>query len=55
MSQEANRREFLKTTAVGGVGLWVVGSGGSVLGKSANEKVNVAIVGVGGRGESPRR
>ena len=28
MSQRANRREFLKTTAVGGVGLWVVGSGG---------------------------
>jgi len=52
MSQRANRREFLKTTAVGGVGLWVVGSGGSVLGKAANEKVNVAIVGVGGRGRS---
>jgi predicted dehydrogenase len=52
MSQKANRREFLKTTAVGGVGLWVVGSGGSVLGKAANEKVNVAIVGVGGRGRS---
>ena len=52
MSQRANRREFLKTTAVGGVGLWVVGSGGSVLGKAANEKVNVAIVGVGGRGKA---
>ena len=52
MSQRASRREFLKTTAVGGVGLWVVGSGGSVLGKAANEKVNVAIVGVGGRGKA---
>jgi len=50
MSQQANRREFLKTTAAGGVGLWVVGSGSGVLGKSANEKVNVAIIGVGGRG-----
>ena len=50
MSPQANRREFLKTTAAGGVGLWVVGSGASVLGKSANEKVNVAIIGVGGQG-----
>jgi predicted dehydrogenase len=50
MSQKANRREFLKTSAAGGVGLWVVASGASVLGKSANEKVNVAIIGVGGRG-----
>ena len=35
-----------------GVGLWVVGSGGSVLGKAASETVNVAIVGVGGRGRA---
>jgi predicted dehydrogenase len=52
MSQRANRREFLKTTTAGGVGLWVVGSGASVLGKAANERVNVAIIGVGGRGNA---
>jgi predicted dehydrogenase len=52
MSQQANRREFLKTTATGSVGLWVVGSGASVLGKAANETVNVAIIGAGGRGRS---
>src|SRR5215469_4499674 len=52
MSHQANRRDFLKTTAAGGVGLWVVASGGSVLGKAANETVNVAIVGTGGRGRS---
>jgi predicted dehydrogenase len=52
MSPKANRREFLKTTSAGGVGLWVVASGASVLGQSANEKVNVAIVGAGGRGRA---
>ena len=52
MSRRTNRREFLQATAAGGVGLWVVGSGASVLGKSANEKVNVAIIGVGGRGNA---
>src|SRR4051794_3805642 len=52
MPPQSNRREFLKTTTAGGVGLWVVGSGASVLGKAANEKVNVAIVGVGGRGRA---
>jgi predicted dehydrogenase len=50
MSHRTNRREFLKTTAAGGTGLWVIASGASVLGKAANETVNVAIVGVGGRG-----
>jgi predicted dehydrogenase len=52
MSDQANRRDFLKTTAAGGVGLWVAASGGSVLGKAPSETVNVAIVGVGGRGRA---
>lgn len=45
-----NRRDFLRSTTAAGVGLWVVGSGSGVMGKSANDKVNVAIIGVGGRG-----
>jgi predicted dehydrogenase len=52
MTHQANRRDFLKTTAAGGVGLWVVASGGSVLGKAPSETVNVAIIGAGGRGRS---
>ena len=53
MSQGTNRREFL---AQGGAfaagGLWLAGSGAKALGYAANEKLNVAVIGVGGRGNS---
>jgi predicted dehydrogenase len=51
MSRQTNRRDFIKHSAAAGAGLWVVGSTPSLYSKSANEKVNVAIIGVGGRGE----
>ncbi len=51
MSQGTNRRQFLQTTTAAG-GLWLLGSGASALGYSANEKLNVAVVGVGGRGRA---
>ena len=47
MSQGTNRREFL---AQGGAfaagGLWLAGSGAKALGYAANEKLNVAVIGV---------
>jgi len=44
-----NRRQFLKTTTTIGVGYWL-GTSPAVRAASPNEKLNVACVGVGGRG-----
>ncbi len=54
-----NRRDFLKASAAVGIGAWVVGrgawadetnpTGGS---RSPNEKINIACIGVGGKGDS---
>jgi predicted dehydrogenase len=52
MSKGTSRRDFLKTTAVAGVGYWVAGGVGIAAGKSALETVNFASIGVGGKGES---
>ncbi len=53
MSQGTNRREFLKQTgAYAAGGLWLAGSGAKALGYAANEKLNVACIGVGGKGHS---
>ena len=43
------RRTFLKSTAAAGAGVMILGSG-ILKGKSPNEKLNVAGIGVGGRG-----
>src|SRR5947209_4109323 len=50
MSRRSNRRQFLQQTGLAGVGFWA--AGGLALGASraANEKLNVAFVGVGGMG-----
>lgn len=50
MGRSTNRRDFLRTSATAGAGLWVVGSGSNLFARSANEVVNVACVGVGGQG-----
>jgi predicted dehydrogenase len=52
MTSKANRRDFIKTSAAFGAGLWVVGSGSGVLARTPNEDVSVAFIGVGGRGGS---
>ncbi len=53
MSRTTNRREFIKTTTAGGLSLWVAaGHMPSMAADSPNEKVNIAIVGVGGMGGS---
>ncbi|MGF1580742.1 MAG: Gfo/Idh/MocA family protein [Gemmataceae bacterium] len=52
MTQRNTRRDFLKASAGIGAGLWVAGSEFPSLAKplAANDKINVAIVGCGGRG-----
>ena len=52
MQRQNNRREFLKTTAVAGVGFWAAGSAMAEESKSANEKINFACIGVDGKGKS---
>ncbi|NQT37894.1 MAG: Gfo/Idh/MocA family oxidoreductase [Planctomycetes bacterium] len=44
-----NRREMLKTSAALGAGVWL-GTAAKVNATSANEKLNVACIGVGGQG-----
>jgi predicted dehydrogenase len=53
MSRRTNRRRFIQETAIAGLGFWA--AGGIALareGKAANDKVNIACIGVGGKGSS---
>ena len=50
MKSRMNRRVFLKDTAVGAAGLVILGNSESVRTYGANEKLNVALIGVAGRG-----
>ncbi|HLJ94228.1 MAG TPA: Gfo/Idh/MocA family oxidoreductase [Gemmataceae bacterium] len=52
MEQQNNRREFLKDTTLAGVGFWVAGGLALTESRAANEKVNFACIGVGGKGDS---
>ncbi|HEV3163707.1 MAG TPA: Gfo/Idh/MocA family oxidoreductase [Isosphaeraceae bacterium] len=52
MKRRSTRRDFLRQSTAAGVGLWVVGSHSVVRGDSPNERVNVAIIGVAGRGDA---
>ena len=52
MNRRTNRRRFLKNTALAGVGICVVGPGGTAQGRSPNEKLNIGIIGSSGRGGS---
>jgi len=52
---KTNRRDFLKYTAAGSVGFWVAGRqtiADELASKSPNERINVASVGIGGKGDS---
>src|SRR5438132_6307740 len=50
MPRQSSRREFLKTTTLTGLGLWV---GSRALGaESPNERIRFACIGVGGKGDS---
>ena len=53
MKKQITRRDMLRSTALAGAGLMIVGSGGLVRGQdSPNEKINVACIGIGGRGSA---
>src|SRR5260221_14271161 len=54
---ETNRRQFLKTSAFIGASAWAVGRGAwaddaAPASSSPNEKLNIACIGIGGKGES---
>ncbi len=54
MDSKRTRRAFLRNSAMAGVGMW---GGSTVIGapRSPNEKLNIACVGVGGKGYSDMR
>lgn len=52
MSYLTDRRRFLKTTALTGVGVFVAGSAAAADSKSPNERIRFACIGVGGKGTS---
>jgi len=50
MRQQVTRRTFLTNMALTGTGLVILSNSGSVRGTPANSKLNIAGIGVGGRG-----
>jgi predicted dehydrogenase len=50
MATQSTRRAFLRNAAAGGMGLLLLENGRAARSYAANERVNVAIVGVSGRG-----
>jgi predicted dehydrogenase len=52
MTRRTHRRQFLKETAAAGLGFWVAGGVALTESRAANEQVNIACIGVGGKGDS---
>ncbi len=52
MTVSTDRRGFLQASALAGVGYWVTGSLQAAESKSSLEKIQVASIGVGGKGKS---
>src|SRR5438093_12996734 len=52
MSRQTNRRQFLHESALAGLGFWVAGGVSPAREEKPGEKLNVACVGVGGKGSS---
>ncbi len=52
MSYLTDRRRFLKSTALTGVGVFVAGTAAADDSKSPNERIRFACIGVGGKGSS---
>jgi len=50
MSKRINRRQMVQASALSGIGFWVAGRNASAQETSANEKLNIAVIGCGGRG-----
>ncbi|MCA9148355.1 MAG: Gfo/Idh/MocA family oxidoreductase [Planctomycetales bacterium] len=55
MARSMRRRDFLKTSGAAIGGYWVAGHTTPVMSQSPNEKVNVACIGVGGKGRTDSR
>jgi predicted dehydrogenase len=55
MSYLTDRRRFLKSTALTGVGVFVSGKAVAEDSKSPNERIRFACIGVGGKGQSDSR
>ena len=52
MSRRSTRRDFLKRSAAAGIGFWVAGGVARAESTSPNEKINIAVIGCGGKGHS---
>src|SRR5262245_16051673 len=55
MKHSSNRRDFIKTSAVIGAGYFATAGVSAQESKSPNEQVNIASIGVGGKGDSDSR
>jgi predicted dehydrogenase len=51
MSRRTNRRQFIRDTSLAGIGFWVAGGITRAQRRGPNEKLNIAGIGVGGKGE----
>jgi hypothetical protein len=52
MSSTTNRRDFLRNTTLASTGFWVAGSTVWAESKSPNEKLDIGVIGAGGKGAS---
>ena len=52
IKKDISRRNFVKTSALVTGGVWIGGSTHDASARSANEKLNIACIGVGGRGSA---
>jgi predicted dehydrogenase len=52
MSRRSNRRQFIQQAGLAGLGFWVAGGLTPTFSRSPNEKLNIAGIGVGGKGHS---
>jgi predicted dehydrogenase len=52
MTKRLSRRDMLRKTALGSLGFWIARNSALAEGDSANDKLNIGIIGVGGRGRA---
>lgn len=52
MSRRTNRRQFIQQTGLAGLGFWVAGGLTPAISRSPNGKLNIAGIGIGGKGGS---
>lgn len=52
MSRRISRRQFIANTGLAGAGFWISGRSDGWASRSPNAKLNIACIGVGGKGDS---